>query len=52
LAKLGACEPATQIFEALLRGVPADEIAVGNATEGLVICGVIQPTPTPRPETG
>jgi tetratricopeptide (TPR) repeat protein len=52
LAKLGECQPATQIFEALLRGVPADEIAVANATEGLVICGVIEPTPTPRPETG
>ncbi len=52
LAKLGNCEPAEEIFEALLRGVPADEIAVGNATEGLVICGVIQPTPTPQPATG
>jgi tetratricopeptide (TPR) repeat protein len=52
LARSGDCEPATQIFEALLRGVPADEIAVANATEGLVICGVIQPTPTPRSSEG
>lgn len=52
LAKLGNCDPAIQIFEALLRGVPADEIAVANATEGLVICDVIQPTPTPPIETG
>lgn len=48
LARSGACEEATPIFEALLRGVPDDEIAVANATEGLILCGVVEPTPTPR----
>jgi tetratricopeptide (TPR) repeat protein len=48
LAKSGACPEATEIFQALLRAVPDDEIAVTNATEGLVLCGVIEPTPTPR----
>lgn len=48
LARSGACEGATPIFEALLRGVPDDEIAVANATEGLILCGVVEPTPTPR----
>jgi tetratricopeptide (TPR) repeat protein len=47
LAKLDRCEEASPIFEALLRGVPGDEIAVTNATEGLVLCGALQPTPTP-----
>jgi tetratricopeptide (TPR) repeat protein len=49
LAKSGSCDLATEIFQALLRAVPDDEIAVTNATEGLVLCGVIEPTPTPRP---
>jgi hypothetical protein len=31
----------------LLRGVPDDEVAVGNATEGLVMCGIVAPTATP-----
>jgi hypothetical protein len=35
----------------LLRGVPDDEIAVANATEGLVICGEVEPTSTPPPDT-
>jgi tetratricopeptide (TPR) repeat protein len=47
LARSGACEEASPIFEALLRGVPDDEIAVANATEGLILCGIVQPTPTP-----
>ena len=47
LGRLGRCEEASPIFEALLRGVPDDEIAVVNATEGLVLCGAVQPTPTP-----
>jgi tetratricopeptide (TPR) repeat protein len=49
LAKSHTCDLATEIFQALLRAVPDDEIAVTNATEGLVLCGVIEPTPTPRP---
>ena len=52
LAKSDHCDEATPIFDALLRGVPDDEIAVGNATEGLVICGEVEPTVTPRPENG
>ncbi|MGH2606610.1 MAG: tetratricopeptide repeat protein, partial [Anaerolineales bacterium] len=49
LAKGGRCPEAIPIFETLLLGVPADETAVANATEGLVLCGQIEPTPTPRP---
>ncbi|HET7010213.1 MAG TPA: tetratricopeptide repeat protein [Anaerolineales bacterium] len=48
MAKSDRCEEAIPIFEALLLGVPDDEIAVANATEGLVICGIVEPTPTPR----
>ncbi len=47
LGKLGRCEEASPIFDALLRGVPDDEIAVANATEGLILCGSLQPTATP-----
>lgn len=55
LAKTGRCELAVQIFEALLVGVPEDEIAVYNATEGMRICteletGTPQPTLTTQPE--
>jgi tetratricopeptide (TPR) repeat protein len=51
LAKLDQCAEAIPIFEALIRGVPDDETAQANAIEGLVLCGVVEPTPTPRPET-
>ena len=47
LAHLDRCDEAAPIFEALLRGVPEDEVAVGNATEGLVMCGIVTPTATP-----
>ena len=47
LAELDRCDEATPIFEALLRGVPDDEVAVANATEGLVRCGIVTPTATP-----
>jgi tetratricopeptide (TPR) repeat protein len=47
LAEVDRCDEASPIFEALLRGVPDDEVAVGNATEGLVICGIVTPTATP-----
>jgi tetratricopeptide (TPR) repeat protein len=47
LAQLDRCEEASPIFEALLRGVPDDEVAVANATEGLVMCGIVTPTATP-----
>jgi hypothetical protein len=48
LAKVNRCEEAIPIFQALLVAVPQDEIAVVNSTEGLVLCGEIEPTPTPR----
>jgi hypothetical protein len=48
LAREGLCEAAIPLFEVLIRGVPDDEIAQANSVEGLVICGVIEPTPTPR----
>lgn len=48
LAKQGRCEEAVPIFDALLRGVPEDEIAVFNAQEGLILCGQLEPTPTPE----
>jgi tetratricopeptide (TPR) repeat protein len=47
LARQGQCDEASPIFEALLRGLPDDEIAVANATEGLILCGVVEPTVTP-----
>jgi len=55
LAKTARCDLATQIFEALLIGVPDDEVAIFNATEGLRICteietGTPQPTLTTPPE--
>jgi tetratricopeptide (TPR) repeat protein len=49
LAQLDRCDEASPIFEALLRGVPDDEVAVANATEGLVRCGIVTPTATPVP---
>lgn len=55
LAKSNRCSEAVPIFQALLTGVPNDEIAVYNATEGLAICqqGLNTPqaaTPTPQGE--
>lgn len=47
LAKQGQCEVAVPIFEALLRGVPDNEIAVFNAQEGLILCEQFS-TPTPE----
>ncbi len=38
LAKSDRCAEAVPIFQALLTGVPNDEIAVYNATEGLSLC--------------
>ncbi len=48
LAKTQQCDQAVQIFQALIAGVKDDETAVANATEGLVLCGVLKPSPTPR----
>jgi tetratricopeptide (TPR) repeat protein len=55
LARNSRCSEAIPIFQALLTGVPNDEIAVYNATEGLAICQqslskpASQPTQTPSP---
>lgn len=49
LAKSGQCGQAVEIFQALLGEVIDDPVAVDNVTQGLVLCGVLQPTPTPRP---
>lgn len=49
LAKTGQCGLAVEIFEALLAEVREDAIAVENVTQGMILCGVIQPTATPRP---
>ncbi len=38
LARSNRCTEAVPIFQALLTGVPNDEIAVYNATEGLALC--------------
>jgi len=49
LARSSRCSEAIPIFQALLTGVPNDEIAVYNATEGLAICA--ESIGTPRPPT-
>ena len=51
LAKGNRCSLATDIAEALITGVPEDEIAVFNAQEILILCGLIEPTSTPASET-
>jgi tetratricopeptide (TPR) repeat protein len=38
LARSERCSEAVPVFQALLTGVPNDEIAVYNATEGLALC--------------
>jgi len=55
LAKNNMCAEAVPVFQALLSGVPDDQLAVDNATAGLELCLVsietetpeITPTPTP-----
>ena len=49
LARSSRCSEAVPVFQALLSGVPNDEIAVYNATEGLAICQ--QSLQSPEPET-
>jgi len=51
LARGDQCDLANQIFQLLLNVKPDDEIVIANAQEGLIICGVIEPTPTPEDET-
>lgn len=51
LARSDRCGEAIPIFQALLTGVPEDEIAVYNANEGLAICEVQALTPSPGIDT-
>ena len=55
LARSNRCAEAVPIFQALLTGVPNDEIAVYNATEGLALCqqslNEADITPTAEPES-
>ena len=46
LAKNNRCAEAVPVFQALLTGVPDDELAVGNAQAGLELCLVSIETPT------
>ncbi len=48
LAKNAQCDQAVQIFQALIAGVKDDATAINNSTQGLVLCGVLKPSPTPR----
>jgi tetratricopeptide (TPR) repeat protein len=50
LAIEGQCDFSGDIFELLLRIAPDNEFVIANATESRVICGEIEPTPTPEPE--
>ena len=36
-------------YQTLLREVREDTVAVENVTQGMVLCGVLQPSATPRP---
>jgi tetratricopeptide (TPR) repeat protein len=49
LARRDRCAEAVPVFQALLTGVPNDEIAIYNATEGLAMCQ--QSLQNPQPVT-
>jgi tetratricopeptide (TPR) repeat protein len=49
-ARLNRCSEAVPLFQALLVGVPNDEIAVYNATEGLALCQASIETPVETPQ--
>jgi tetratricopeptide (TPR) repeat protein len=51
LARNNLCSEAVPVFQALLTGVPNDEIAVYNATEGLAICQQTLESPPAPTET-
>ena len=51
LARARRCEEAIPVFQALLTGVPDNEIAVYNAQEGLNICKEQAETPVETTET-
>lgn len=48
LANTQQCDQAVQIFQALIADVKDDQTAIDNSTQGLVLCGVLKPSPTPR----
>ena len=47
LARRERCAEAVPVFQALLTGVPNDEIAIYNATEGLAMCQQSLQNPLP-----
>ncbi len=51
LARSNLCTEAVPVFQALLTGVPNDEIAIYNATEGLAMCQQSIGSPAPPTET-
>lgn len=48
LAKQGQCDLAADLSEALITGVPDNEIATFNAQEILILCGLIDPPEEPE----
>ena len=51
LARSDRCAEAVPVFQALLNGVPNDDIAVYNATEGLALCQQNLENPPEKTET-
>jgi tetratricopeptide (TPR) repeat protein len=49
LARINRCAEAVPVFQEILAGVPDDEIAVYNATEGLAVCQQNLDTPPTSP---
>ncbi len=52
LARLNRCSEAIPIMQAILSGIPDDEIAVFNANEGLNVCKQNMESPPPGNEGG
>ncbi len=50
LARQDQCALGSDIAQALLTGVPENEVAVFNAQEILILCGQLEPRPTDEPE--
>jgi tetratricopeptide (TPR) repeat protein len=48
LAKVGRCSEAVPIFRMLQQQFPDDTEAMGNVTDGLLLCNEITPTPGPK----
>jgi len=51
LAKANRCSEAVPIFQAILSGIPDDEINVYNAEQGLIVCQENINTPPPEEES-